>query len=405
VFYGWVIVAAVHVALFVIFGVAYSFAAFFGAFEEAFRASRGDVALVFSLCGFLYFMVGAVSGTIADRFGPRRVALFGMAVLGLSLILASRASSLSMLYLSYGVGVGLGVGCVYVPAVGAVQPWFARRRGLASGIAAAGIGLGTLFVPILAGWLVPDIGWRSTLLAFGVAALVIGGLAASLLDNNPARRGLAPDGDPIDRGVTPAAPSRALTGATLREALASRVFWWLYGATLFFSVGLYIPFAHLAPYARDHGHSGEAAALLIGAIGLGSLIGRFALAGLADRWPRPLFMIGVFAGMGIMLAAWLGLTGFIGLALFAVLFGICYGAYVALAPALVMDFFGGRNVSGIIGALYTSAGFGNLLGPWLAGVAFDASGSYVVPIIAGIVCMVIAVLCSARLLHAPSLAR
>ncbi|MEO7405267.1 MAG: MFS transporter, partial [Burkholderiales bacterium] len=133
-FHGWVVVGAVHLALFVIFGVAYSFAAFFGAFEAEFHASRGDIALVFSLSGFLYFMVGAIAGPIADRFGPRRVALVGMAILAVSLALASRAPNVTTLYLTYGIGVGLGVGCVYVPAVGAIQHWFVRRRGLASGI-------------------------------------------------------------------------------------------------------------------------------------------------------------------------------------------------------------------------------------------------------------------------------
>jgi MFS family permease len=70
------------------------------------------------------------------------------------------------------------------------------------------------------------------------------------------------------------------------------------------------------------------------------------------------------------------------LAGFAVVFGSFYGAYVALLPTIVMDLYGPRAVSGIIGMLYTGAGLGTLIGPWLAGAAYDAFHSYEVPILA-----------------------
>jgi MFS family permease len=83
-----------------------------------------------------------------------------------------------------------------------------------------------------------------------------------------------------------------------------------------------------------------------------------------------------------MLLVWFGGTGYGVLALFAVVFGMCYGAAVALLPTIVMDLYGARSVSGIIGFLYTGAGLGTLLGPWLAGAAYDAFGSYRIPIAA-----------------------
>ena len=106
VFYGWVVVAATHAVLFVIFGVAYSFAAFFGALEQEFAANRGDVSLVFAISGFLYFMVGAFAGQLADRFGPRRVVAAGIAFLALGLAAAGRADSLEALYVTYSIGIG-----------------------------------------------------------------------------------------------------------------------------------------------------------------------------------------------------------------------------------------------------------------------------------------------------------
>jgi MFS family permease len=162
-FYGWFVVAAAFAVTFVGFGCTYSFSAFIESLQRDFGASRGSVSLVFALAGFLYFSVGSISGPLADRFGSRRLALIGMILIGAGLVAASVAQSLLQVYAAYGLGIGLGVGCSYVPAVGAVPRWFARRRGLASGIASSGIGFGTLIVPPLASLLIKDVGWRGFL--------------------------------------------------------------------------------------------------------------------------------------------------------------------------------------------------------------------------------------------------
>ena len=138
-------------------------------------ASRGSISLVFSFAGFLYFGLGIVSGPLADRFGSRRLAVSGMIMIGLGLAAASAARSLAEVYAAYGLGVGLGVGCAYVPAVGAVQRWFVRRRGFASGLAVSGIGVGTLVMPPLASLLIEILGWRGAYLVLGAFAATIGG--------------------------------------------------------------------------------------------------------------------------------------------------------------------------------------------------------------------------------------
>ena len=150
IFHGWFVVAGAFAVTFVGFGCAYTFSAFLESLQRDFGASRGSVSLVFSLAGFLYFGLGIVSGPLADRFGSRRLAVIGMLLTGLGLAAASFARSLVEVYAAYGLGVGIGVGCAYVPAVGAVQRWFVRRRGFASGLAVSGIGVGTLAMPPLA---------------------------------------------------------------------------------------------------------------------------------------------------------------------------------------------------------------------------------------------------------------
>jgi MFS family permease len=87
------------------------------------------------------------------------------------------------------------------------------------------------------------------------------------------------------------------------------------------------------------------------------------------------------------------------LVMFAIVFGVCYGSCVALLLTIVMDLYGPRAVSGIIGCLYTGAGIGTLLGPWLAGVAYDTVGSYQLAILAGAVFSAGAAACVVILLY------
>ena len=378
-FRGWLVVAGAFAVTFVGFGSAYTFSAFVGSLQQEFGASRGSVSLVFSLAGFLYFALGIVSGPLADRWGSRRLAIIGMVLTGAGLAAASTARSLVEVYLAYGLGVGLGVGCSYVPAVGAVQRWFVRRRGLASGLAVSGIGVGTLVMPPLASFFIDHLGWRTAYLVLGGLAVVVGVGMAMMIANDPRDRGLLPDGAPRRTSVRPAAPP---AGASLREAIRSRRFIGLYAACLACSFGLFVPFVHLVPYALDHGIPQASSVLLLSMIGIGSTAGRFLLGGLADRMGRRQALLAMFLGMALALLVWASSTGLWLLAAFAFVYGIFYGGFVALLPALVMDYFGGRNVSGIIGVLYTSVAFGTLIGPSAAGFAFDLSHSYLLPILA-----------------------
>ena len=378
IFHGWFVVSAAFAVTFVGFGCAYTFSAFVEPLQRDFGASRGSVSLVFSLAGFLYFGLGIVSGPLADRFGSRRLAVAGMILTGLGLMAASAARSLWEVYAAYGLGVGLGVGCAYVPAIGAVQRWFVRRRGFASGLAVSGIGVGTLAMPPLASLLIDGLGWRGAYLVLGALAAAVGGGLALLIENDPRDRGLGPDGDPPQSDAHAARPQ----GTSVSEAIRSRRFISLYAACLICSFGVFVPFVHLVPYARDHGASAASAVLLLGVIGVGSTAGRFFLGGLADRIGRELALLLMFAGMALALAVWAISTEVWSLAGFALLYGIFYGGWVAILPAVVMDYFGGRNVSGIIGILYTSVAFGTLIGPSAAGFAFDLSHSYTVPSVA-----------------------
>ena len=357
----WVVVWATFVCLAVIFGVSYSFAAFFENFAKEFAAQRADVSWIFGLCGLVYFVLGAGGGMLADRWGPRLVCMTGMVFIAMGLFLTSLAQSLTTVYLSYGLLVGLGIAFVYTPSIASVQPWFNKRRGLASGIASSGVGAGTLILPVVVSYLLTEINWREALQLMSFGVLMIGLTAGFLLKRAPNLSGNT---------------SGQLPGLTLSAALKTPSFKWLYMGTLLGAPVMFVPFAHISAAARDAGVPDAQAVGLVGLIGIGSLVGRFAIGWLADRMGRIKTLMLMQGLMGLSYLVWAGAQDRWVFAVFALWFGLSYGSIVSLLPAICMDLFGGRAVSAIIGTLYTGAALGNLLGPVLAGQVFDMTQSY-----------------------------
>lgn len=359
------------------FGSAYSFGTFFAPLQEEFGASRAAVSVAFSMAILVLFSVGLFSGTIADRLGPRVLVAGGTALVGLGMIAASQAQALWHVQTAFAVGIGGGVGLAYVPAVGAVQKWFDRRRGLASGIAVSGIGTGTLLVPPFAALMISELDWRPSFLIVGAIVVAAGG-AAGLLVTSPGQnlRDLRIGGEP-DHGIQ------------LSSAIRSRPFLLLFTGFLLASFGQFTPIAHLVPYAEDRGISPRAAATLLSLLGIGSALGRFAIGAAADRIGRWRGLGLSFAGVGVSCLLWLTADEMVGLGIFAVLVGIFWGGSVALAPSVMADYFGTRAVSGIIGVLYAGVGLGALAGPVLAGVVFDLWESYTVAILFSIAAPVV----------------
>ena len=366
---GWYVVIGAFLILTFGFGSAYSFGTFFTPLQDAFGASRASVSAAFSLAILMLFAIGPVTGTLADRLGPRGLVAGGTALVGCGLIVASFAQSVWQVQAAFALCIGGGVGMAYVPAVGAVQKWFDRRRGLASGISVSGIGVGTLAVPPIGALLIAELEWRPAFLAIGVGVAIAGG-AAGLLVTNPGRgSGTAALSAPVVRGLG------------LSAAVCSRPFLLMFFGFLLASLGMYTPIAHLVPYAEDRGISPQSAAALLSLLGVGSAVGRFAIGAAADRIGRWRGLGLSFGGIGLSALVWLASDGMAGLGAFAVLLGLFWGGAVALAPSVMADYFGTRAVSGIIGVLYAGVGVGALVGPVIAGLVFDVWVSYTVAIV------------------------
>ena len=350
---GWLVVAATTTATFAVFGVVYSFGAVFTAIREEFGVGKGQAALFFSITTFIYFVVGVFTGRLADRYGPRPLLLAGALSIGLGLFLTSLVNNILLGYLTYGVGAGIGVGCAYVPMVATVGGWFEKDRTKAMGVAVAGIGVGTLVGAPLSKHLVISYGWRNAFVVLGVGSAALLALASI-----GARR---PPGSGTQEPPPP-----------LRLLLKDPRFIWLYVSMTFLSSGLFVPMVYLDDYLESQGRSGGA--LLIGIIGATSVVGRLALGAVASKVDlMRLYQICVMA-LGASYVVWL-LAGanYTSLVVFAVCMGTAYGGWIALSPAVTAYLFGPIGLGGVLGALYTSAGIGGLVGPPVIGVVIDAT--------------------------------
>ena len=353
----WGQVATCFVSTFTVYGVNYSYGAFFKSMASDLHASRAAAALVFGITTFFLFVLGLITGPLTDRFGPRPVLAVGAASLGIGLWLTSLVGDLRVGYVTFGLGMGIATACAYVPMVAVVSGWFVRRRAAAVGVAVAGIGAGNLVMNPVSARLIDHSGWRSTyrLYAFVGAALLVG---CALVARRPP--GGASVGSPLSH---------------MRRAAGTSTFRWLYLATLLMTLTLFTPFVHLTNYAKERGIASGRAALLVGLIGAASIGGRVVFGMLGGRFGVLRLYQGSFLVMALSSLIWLAAgSSYALLVVFVVVMGVSYGAFIALAPTVAAERFGTVGLGAIIGALYTGAGVGGLIGPPLAGWTIDHHG-------------------------------
>jgi MFS family permease len=349
-------VVVAFTASFVVFGVGYSFGVFFKPMAAEFHASRAATSAFFSITGFVSYMLASLTGHLSDRFGPRIVVGTGAIVMGVGLVLTAFIGHMWVGYLTYGVGVGVGTACAYVPTLAIVGGWFTKRRNTALGIAVAGTGCGTLLTPPIAAALIGRYGWRVTNVFFGGGAAVLLSACAAVAERPPL--------------------AVSVTKHSLGRTFRSAEFAMLYVSWLLATTALFVPFVFLPPFARDHGASEVAAASLLSLIGGVSIVGRLGLGALSDRMGTlRLFKATVFL-MGVSYTIWLAFPTYEWLIVFAIILGLGYGARISLMPGVLIELFGLQNLGATLGVFFTSSGISAALGPPLAGLVIDYTGSY-----------------------------
>lgn len=375
----WAVAVAAGLANGVAFGTAYTFGAFFEAMAGEFDAGRGSTALIFGLTLLLFFGFGVVSGPLSDRYSPRLLLIVGGVLFCGGLVATSRVEELWLGYLTYGVGVGLGAGLWVTPLFAAVGALFDRHRAVALGVTATGNGLGTLILVPVAERLIDAYGWRSAYLWLaGIAAVFL--VVAAVVLVTPPR--------------TPTAPIRQFAGRLARTAN----FRILFASGLLMSVGLFVAFAFIVPFARDDGVSSATAARLVGLVGLASIVGRLGTTSLSARLGPVRLYQAALALQPVAYLVWLVAgADLVLLVVFVVILGVSYGGFVALGPEVLVHLFGVGGIGASLGMLFLASGLGGFIGPPAAGWLSDVSDGQVVPIGAVIVILLVAVAITLRL--------
>jgi MFS family permease len=375
-FYGWWIVVGAFISVFVGVGVGvFTFGVFFNDLIRDFGWTRASLSIASTVYVLIGAFLGPVIGTLSDRYGPKRVMLTGIFIMGLSLIGLRFLKSLWYLYLMYGL-MGVGFCGLYISSMAVVSNWFIRKRGTATGLMFMGVGAGGLVLAPLANYCILAFGWRSTYMILGLLTWLIALPAISLLiKTKPEDIGLLPDGDLVRK--TSAGPL-ALEGLTSEQALRTPTFWLLVVIFFLFSCGLTGVTIHLVPYLRDVGFTPTVAANIFGIVCGLSILGRVGFGYLADRMDiryvtimsYVLCIIGLICLIGVTPAHLPYLIGFIGT------YSFSYGGDAALQPIIVAKCFGRAAIGKLLGYLYVPFSVGLGLWPFLGGYVFDLTKSY-----------------------------
>ncbi|WP_202593595.1 MFS transporter [Halococcus sediminicola] len=371
IYYGWVVVIACLLASIAVFGTSYAFGVFYDAFIATFAVSRTVLAVVFGLQTALLYVTGVAAGQFVERYGQRFTAAISGLFLTIGVLWTAFARSYLELVVSFGVVAAIGMGGLYVIGYASVPLWFDRRRGAATGIASAGLGIGLVTVPPTADALITTVGWRGAMLAIAVVVFVLSALVTLLFADDPAAVNIegrvAADSAPTPDGGNV---------AHVRSVVLSRRFLLVFVGWVLVFAPLYVLLGHAVLYADDAGFGRSVGVFAVTAIGIATTVARLGVAGLSD-WAgrtRTFVVCGAvmaLSSIGIALAP----SSVTFLACVAV-FGVGYGGCGGLLGALVADLFGNTDLNTLFAAMSLSLGVAGIAAPPLAGLVFESVGGY-----------------------------
>jgi MFS family permease len=384
-FYGWIVVAVTFVTMGIGVNARTSFSLLFSPVVDEFGWQRGLTAGAFSFGFIISAIFTPLNGRLMDRTGPRVVMEVGVLLMAAGFLLAPLTSQPWHLYLTIGALVGAGSVCLGYSGQSLFLPnWFARKRGLAIGIAFAGVGIGSVTLLPWVQTLIEQAGWRTACWTLGLVILFVLAPINLLLRKRPQDLGLQPDGDAAPAaGVARASnivdPVWAATDWTLARALRTSRFWWL---ALAYFCGLYAWYAvqiHQTKYLVEIGFSATAAAWALGFVSLVGIPGQIWLGHLSDRIGREWIWSIASAGFAACYLALIALEHAPSLwLLYLMVFvqGFLGYGFTSVIGALAMELFEGKHFGSIYGTLTLASLGGGAAGPWITGVIHDRTDSY-----------------------------
>ncbi len=351
----------------------YAFGVFFKPVLNEFGWTRAMTAGAFSLASIMNGLLTIAMGGLTDKYGPRMVMTVCGLLLGSGFILMSQINDVFRLYLFYGIFVGAGMSGSFIPLMSTVARWFFKRRGLMTGIVAAGSGIGALIGPPVASRLIPIYGWRMSYAILGGITLLMVVLSAQLIKRDPKQVGQVPYGE---NQIASRGRDLIAEGFSLREAIRVPQFW-IFSTTGFcYGYCVFAIMVHITPYAIESGISAVRAANILATIGSFGILGKLLIGRAGDIVGNRRTLILGFILMSVALIClaqakmpWM-------LFLVSGIFGFAFGSLAVSHSPLLAELVGLRSHGLIFGVFGISVGCGGAMGPLLTGYLFDVTKSY-----------------------------
>lgn len=370
--YGWVIVAAGAVITCVAAGSMFALPVYLQPIADDTGWTRAGISGAMTLGFVVMGIAGFFWGTLSDRIGSRPVLLIATLLLGLGLLLSSRASSLLMFQLSYGGLIGAAGGAFFAPLMATTIGWFDKHRSLAVSLVSIGGGVAPMVVTPLASVLIEQIGWRSAMFWIALGAAAIIAPLALLVRAAPAAA--------VGGAADPAAAALPAEGSPLTDRLGAIMrtpqFIVLAGTFFLCCAAHSGPIFHTVSYAMLCGATPLAAASIYSVEGVAGLFGRLFFGLAADRFGVKRVIVGglLLQAAGIFTYIYVGeLRDFY---LLAAVLGMAYGGVMPLYGVLARDYFPAHVMGTVLGGITMTSSIGMAFGPVGGGWIFDSFGDY-----------------------------
>ncbi len=398
--YAWLVVAVVFVMTMGTAGIRSIPGVLFIPLEEDFGWSRATLSLAVSVNLLLYGLCGPFAASIMERVGTRRLMVGGLLLLGGAVALTTQMQEAWQLILLWGVLVGLGSGSMAGWMAATISNrWFVNRRGLVVGILTAGGATGQLiFLPLLASVAV-SLGWRPAVAIVAAVCLLAIIPVLLIVRNYPRDVGALPFGakSPEDAPPVPPRPTgspfvNALK--TLRGCAGNRDFRLLAGS--FFICGAStngLIGTHLIPASMEHGIPEVTAAGFLAVIGVFDIVGTTLSGWLSDRYSNRWLLVWYYSlrGLALLFLPYAYGTGYFGLGLFVVFYGLDWVATVPPTVRLTADIFGRQNAGTVFAWILAAHQLGAATIAFSAGALRTWLGDYQAAfMIAGVLCLIAA---------------
>ena len=375
VFYGWwMVVSGFGVQMLLSAVLSQSYGAYVVLLREEFGWSKTAVASGYSLLRLESGLLGPIEGWLIDRFGPRAVMRAGMVIFAGGLMYFSQIYSILELYGAiFVMAVGSSLGG-FLPVTVAVVNWFRKRRATALAITQAGFAVGGLVTPVVV-FCLETFGWRETAFGSGVLVLFAGLAMAQVIRTTPEQYGMMPDGVPPEAAADGVAVEEA--NFTARQAMRTRAFWCIAIGHSFALLVISAVQVHTVAHLNEGlGYSLGKAALVVSMITGMQMAGQIAGGFIGDRFNKQMVTASCMAlhMIGLLILAYTSLLSLV--ILFAVMHGMAMGIRGPLLQAMRADYFGRSAFGMIVGMSTLVTMFGNVLGPLIAGILADSTGSY-----------------------------